>query len=420
MKNPTRNITLLGGFHQGFHWFSSGLLIPVITLLQLEKGLTLLQVGLNMAVYSGVVLILELPTGGLADTIGRKRVYLLSRVFQIIAGVFFLAAGSFPLVLAGFAALGVSRALSSGSMDAYFIDALESAGTGQDLQRPLALMGMFVPLGLAAGSLLGGWLPMSLGPMMVRYGVGDIYSANVATALLFTILQLLFTVLVIHEAPRPGTEEPTKGINRFKTIFLTGIAEGFRNRRVFLLLLTTLAWGLAIAGLEQLWQPRVKSFLTEDSGTMIFGLLSTGYFAASALGSLMSIPLSRLLGNRHGRTMVLLRLIMGGLFILLSRTAAIGSFTVFYLLTFLANGSAESPHAALFNRNISANRRATMLSLDSLFLMAGGAVGSLYAGFVAERISIGASWLIGALILMVSSALYIPLALEKKTEEVSE
>jgi MFS family permease len=54
--------------HQSLHWFAIGLLVPVMALLQLEKGLDLFQIGLTVAVYSTTVMALELPTGGLADS----------------------------------------------------------------------------------------------------------------------------------------------------------------------------------------------------------------------------------------------------------------------------------------------------------------------------------------------------------------
>jgi DHA1 family quinolone resistance protein-like MFS transporter len=63
------------GLNQTFHWFIIGLIIPVMALLQLEKGLDLFQIGVVGAVWGGTIMLLELPTGGLADAIGRKRVY---------------------------------------------------------------------------------------------------------------------------------------------------------------------------------------------------------------------------------------------------------------------------------------------------------------------------------------------------------
>lgn len=47
--------------NQTFHWFIIGIIVAVIALLQLEKGLNLLQIGISMAVYSGVIVFLELP-----------------------------------------------------------------------------------------------------------------------------------------------------------------------------------------------------------------------------------------------------------------------------------------------------------------------------------------------------------------------
>ena len=52
--------------HQTLHWFLTGLIVPILALFQLEKGLNLLQIGINVAVYSGTVILFELPTGGLA------------------------------------------------------------------------------------------------------------------------------------------------------------------------------------------------------------------------------------------------------------------------------------------------------------------------------------------------------------------
>ena len=62
----------------GLRWLPVGLLIPVMILLGLDRGLTLSQLGLVAAAQGFVVFGLELPTGGLADAIGRRRV-LLSR-----------------------------------------------------------------------------------------------------------------------------------------------------------------------------------------------------------------------------------------------------------------------------------------------------------------------------------------------------
>jgi len=62
-------------------------LFPVIALFQIEKGLNLFQISINMALYSAAVILFELPTGGLSDTLGRKKVYLISLAVNLSAGV---------------------------------------------------------------------------------------------------------------------------------------------------------------------------------------------------------------------------------------------------------------------------------------------------------------------------------------------
>jgi len=109
MKN--KKLLKIYTFNQSFHWFMTGIIIPVLTLLLLIKGLDLFQVGISLGLYSGVVILFELPTGGLADSIGRKRVYLISVVASIFAMSSLLFAQSFVTLSIGFVFMGIARAL---------------------------------------------------------------------------------------------------------------------------------------------------------------------------------------------------------------------------------------------------------------------------------------------------------------------
>ena len=71
-------------------WGPVGLFVPVLVLLPLDKGLTLGQVGLVTAAQGLLVLVLELPTGGLADAIGRRPVLIGAAVISLGALVIFL------------------------------------------------------------------------------------------------------------------------------------------------------------------------------------------------------------------------------------------------------------------------------------------------------------------------------------------
>ena len=63
----------------------TGLFVTVFVLLMLERGLSLAQIGLGTAAQGVVMLFLELPSGGLADALGRKPVLILATLFSIAA-----------------------------------------------------------------------------------------------------------------------------------------------------------------------------------------------------------------------------------------------------------------------------------------------------------------------------------------------
>jgi MFS family permease len=64
-------------------WLPSGLVIPLIVLLPLDRGLSIAQLGLAAATQGLVVFALELPTGGLADAVGRRPVLIVSMLLAI-------------------------------------------------------------------------------------------------------------------------------------------------------------------------------------------------------------------------------------------------------------------------------------------------------------------------------------------------
>lgn len=394
--------------NQTGHWFIVGLLVPVITLLQLDKGLDLFQVGITGALYAGTTLLLELPTGGLADALGRKRVYLSSLVATFL-GVITVAVGrGFWQIAPGVVLWGIGRALSSGTIDAWFVDEFHRLAPEGNLQQATALANVFIPIGICVGSLLGGVLPMTLGPLLANVGRLGVYAVNPLVKAVFLIVQFILTIVLVREPiPEAGRPGMAAGLRMFPRILATAVEYGIRNRVVFLLLLTTLAWGFSFAGLESFWQPRVKTIMGAGTRTWIFGLLSAGYFLAGSLGSLLITPLCRLFRDRYELVLFLARSLMGGLFLVLALQQGILGFSLFYLVLFMANGMGNSPHAAIFHREVPGETRATMLSLDSLCLSAGALLGSLLLGFLAGSYSIPASWFVGAGVIGTSGLLYL-------------
>lgn len=405
---PERKLTAVAVVNRFGHWFGTGLVVPVLAIFQIDRGLSLTQVGINGLVYAATVAVLEIPTGGLSDTLGRRKVYLISLLVSIAcAGVFVVARS--PLALAaGFMLMGMARALSSGCMDAYFVDAFDALEESGELQRFLARIGVFVPLSLALGGLLGGFIPEWADGAVGAGGLLDRYSFLFGAVVLAAVLQLLMTVaLVPRDRPADEAGGIAAGLARFPAVLGDSLRLGIANRAVLLLLLGAAAWGTAFAGLEQFWQPYVDGITMSESPTRLFGYLTTGYFLVGSCGALASGGLFRVIGTRYGATVGVLRFAMGALFVLLSFTANVPWFAAVYLALFFLNGVNDSPEQAMFNARVPSSARSTLLSFQSLFMQLGGGVAAVAWGAISDRYSIGLAWWIAGAVFALSGLFYI-------------
>lgn len=390
------------------HWFGTGLVVPVLAIFQIDRGLSLIQLGINGLIFAAAVAVLEIPTGGLSDTLGRRKVYLISLVVSIVTAGVFVVARSPVTLAAGFGLMGMARALSSGCMDAYFVDAFDALEHSGELQRFLARIGVFVPLSLALGGLLGGFIPEWADGFVAAGGLLDRYSFLFIVIVLANVLQLLMTIaLVPNDQPLDAGGGIAAGLSRFPIILRDSLRLGIANRAVLLLLLGSAAWGVAFAGLEQFWQPYVDGFTLKESPTRLFGYLTTGYFLVGSLGALASSWLFRLIGSRYGATVGLLRFAIGALFILLSFTGSVLLFATVYLALFFLNGINDSPEQAMFNARVPSSARSTLLSFQSLFLQLGGGAAAVVWGALSEQYSIGLSWRIAGALFALSGLFYI-------------
>lgn len=403
-----QNIHFVYALNQSFHWFIIGLFFPILVLVQLEKGLNLLEVGTTTAIYSGTVILLELPTGGMSDSIGRKKVYMVSVIAQVISFVLILFAWNFITFAIGFLFFGVARALSSGSMDAWFVDEFNLSYPGGNLQRALARVGTFIPLALGASSLLGGIIPMTLGPAFSGIQGFDIYSANLIIIIALGMIQFILTsILVVERGEYNG--KAISGFQKLPETVSTSLKYGIRNPFIRLLLMATLVIGFSMASLELLWQPRVVEIIGLDTQTWIFGVLAAGYFLMGAFGNLVSASLSDRLVGRYSLALTAIRLSMGAFLLILAMQGNIIGFTIFYLISFMFVGLASSPHAAIFNSQVPSKRRSTMMSFESLIVQVGFMVGALVMGAISNSISISTAFLVGGVVLMASSVFYLML-----------
>ncbi|GMA91971.1 MFS transporter [Homoserinibacter gongjuensis] len=139
-------------------WFPVGLVLGLTVLLPLERGLSLAEVGGLMATAGFVSLALELPTGGLADTIGRRPLLVLAGAIAVASTTIFVFAETVAWFAAALVLQGVFRALDSGPLESWFVDTLHADDPTAQPERGLSRSGAVLGVGIAGGALLGGLL----------------------------------------------------------------------------------------------------------------------------------------------------------------------------------------------------------------------------------------------------------------------
>ena len=402
------------------NWLATALPLALHVLILQSRGINLWQLGLLMGTYSLTIVLLEVPTGGLADAIGRKRVTLLAYSVTAVAGILILFAFSFPLFLLAFILNGVGRALSSGALDAWFVDALQTADPDIDIQPALAQAQTVGLIALGSGTLLGGQIPQWFA--WLPSGETAIFTPLTMTIVFSLCIQIVLIIVLLvgikEERPSGSQSNWRSGVQQVPTIMRDAVQLTRSNRTILLLLGTTFAGGLAILSMETFWQPFFADILgggAENSFT--FGVLMMGYFLIGIVGNLLATYFSKLLRQQYVLVAVLFQGLQGVLLIVLAGQTAVIPAAALFWLAYMSLSGVNSPQSALFNQEIPAERRSAMLSVQSLAMYAGSILGSAVLGYVAEITSIQAAWTITGGVLLVSLLLYAGIYTQKRHEQ---
>ena len=394
-------------------WFATALPIPFLVLFRQERGLSLSQIALVTGVYSLTVLLLEVPSGVLADYLGKKKITLWAYFVIILTGLINMAAFSVRTFLVAGILYGAGRALVSGALEAWFINKVRDLEPDRDIHPYLAKTGAYEFGALAMGSLAGGlvahllrFLPAGAGYFLTPYSAVIGFSS-----LLHGINGVLLCFLVREtRAPIPP-QEKGRGPRTVYSLTFEAVRESLSNRVLFLFLVLSLISGIAIMGLETYWQPYFSGMPGLNEGSaFFFSFLMTGIYLAGIAGNSLAPSVLRVLKNRHLTLIIfssLLR-VLALIFLSLSRGPWLGA--ALFLTVLLSLGLAGPSLSVMINREIPDKLRASMLSVQSLFFFGGCLAGSAISGLLLRFISLSHFWAVMAGLLLSALLLYIPLS----------
>ncbi|MEU6204984.1 MFS transporter [Micromonospora musae] len=387
----------------GLRWLPTGLTIPVMILLMQERGLSLSQIGLVTVAQGVVVLVLELPTGGLADALGRRPVLLVAWLLGLVSLLVFAAADSFALFILVWAMQGVFRALDSGPLESWYVDATLAADPDAVYEPGLGYAGTVIGVAISAGALLSGGL-IALGPI----GPVSALTVPVLVAAALQAVAIGFLLVLLKEV-RPAKGSGALRASIVEAPRMIGQAAGLlrRSRVLLALVAVELFWGFGMVTFESLLPVRLSEVVGDaDRAAALLGPANSAAWLASAAGAALTPLLLRWPGAAPGAA--LLRIAQGVTVVGMGLFAGPVGVLVAYLACYTVHGASNPLHVGLLHRQVDGPYRTSVISLNSMMGQPGFAVGAVLLTALADRSSVTTAMLVGAVVLAVAAPLYLP------------
>jgi len=387
-------------------WFPVGLMVGVMTLWPLEQGLTISQALLAFSFMGFVVFALELPTSGFADAFGRRPVYIVAAVVNIVSSVILIVAHSFwTFALAG-ALFGVFRALDSGPLEAWYVDTLHATEPGADVDQTLAAQGTMLGGSIAVGAVLSGGL-IAWDPLPATSAL--LLPLLVWAAL--NVVHLLVTVLVMRE-PRThvdatGARRAAESVREAPVVIREGLGLLRSNRVLRGIVLVEIFWSVAMVIFETFQPIRLAELVggEERAGALMGPVAAVGW-GVFALGSALAGLASRRIGVSW--TAILSRILNGLGAVVMGLVAGPAALIAAYFFTYALHGTGGPMHESLLHREAVARNRATVLSMNSMMGFAAFSIAAPLLGVLADVVNTQTAMVTAGAFSMLGAFLYLP------------
>jgi MFS family permease len=344
---------------------AASLIWGINTIFLLDAGLNNLEAFAANAFFTAGMLIFEVPTGIVADTIGRRASYLLGTVTLAVTTLLYVmlwqVEGPFWAWALVSVLLGLGFTFFSGAVEAWLVDALQATGYDGELEDVFGRGQVVTGVAMLTGSVAGGYIAQvtSLGVPFVLRGV---------------VLAIMF--VVAFAVMRDVGFQPARGRGvavEMREIGSASIEYGWRVPAVkWLMVSSVFLGGVGIYAFYAL-QPYLLELVGDPDAYGIAGLTAAIVAGAQIVGGIAA-PRLRNLFDRRTSALIAATAVSG---LSLLGMGAIESFWPVIVLVCvwgLLFAATEPIRQTYINGLIPSRQRASILSFDSLMSSAGGVV----------------------------------------------
>jgi MFS family permease len=366
---------------------AASLIWGINTIFLLDAGLSNLEAFAANAFFTAGMVLFEVPTGIVADTIGRRVSYLLGTL-TLMASTFLyvllwqLKAPLWEWAIASML-LGLGFTFFSGAVEAWLVDALTATGYTGELETVFGRGQIVSGAAMLVGSVAGGFIARqtSLGVPFVLRGLVLIVMFGLAFRLMHDVG---FTP---EKGGRPLAE--------MRKIASNSVDYGWRVPAVKWLMVESLfTGGVGIYAFYAL-QPYLLELYGDPQAYQVAGLVAAIVAGAQIAGGIAAPRIRRLFRRRTSALIVTagLSVVALGLIGLAESFWAVIGLIVVWGLLFAATLPIRQTY---LNGLIPSRQRATILSFDSMMSSSGGVWTQPLLGRSADAWGYAPSYLIGA------------------------
>jgi MFS family permease len=357
------------------------------TIFLLDAGLSNLEAFAANAFFTAGMVAFEVPTGIVADTIGRRASYLFGTVTLAVSTLLYVLLWQIEAPLWEWAIasmlLGLGFTFFSGAVEAWLVDALAATDFTGEIETVFGRGQIVTGAGMLAGSVAGGFVAaqVSLGAPFVLRGA---------------VLAVMFVVAfrLMHDVgftPEPGG----RPLAEMRKIAAASIEYGWRVPAVKWLMVEALfTGGVGVYGFYAL-QPYLLELYGDPDAYQVAGLVAAIVAGAQILGGMAAPRIRRRFARRTSALLLTASLSAVALAVMgaVESFAVVIAAVVVWALMFAATMPIRQ---AYLNGMIPSPQRATILSFDSMMSSTGGVWTQPALGRAADVWGYAPSYLIAA------------------------
>jgi MFS family permease len=392
----------------GLFSLAMSLIWGIDTLFKLHAGLDILEVMLTNAAFTLGMMVFEIPTGVVADTVGRRTSLLLCLGTLFVTTLAYAAIPRLGLGFGAFAVvsvlLGLGYTFYTGAVEAWLVDALKSVGHDGPLDAVFARGQMAFGLAMLVGTVGGGLI-----------GQVDLVLPYIVRAVVVIPLFVVAWRWMRDLGYTPRALKLRRVPAEMRRVFVEGMRYAVSHAVVRPLMLASLVnMTFMIFGFYS-WQRYFLDLLGREL-IWVSGVIAALGALAMVAGNALVTRVSTVIPERT--TLLALATAVGAVLVVAAGVVgggvvggpppswAFGAAVGAYLLSDVALGVAMPVKQAYLNAHIPSAQRATIISLDSFFANAGGVAGQWGWGSIAKRRSIADAWVYAGSTLLLGVPLY--------------